>query len=204
MNPRVYREFERVCTERHAGGAVLEIGAVPSNQSLLCMKSLKNAREKVGVNLNGPHDYDDFTILKCNANSMDCFEDGRFDTVLCNATLEHDKQFWLTLSEIRRVTKPGGLVVIGTPGYVTYRIEKAYRSIAQRIPFVPARLRRLPTITTAVHNYPGDFYRFSPHAHREVFFRGMKDTRIRTIMVPPKIIGSALAPDLCQVGGRQG
>src|SRR5712692_8128073 len=117
MHPRTYEEFERICSSRKAGGRVLEIGAVPASNSLLCMNSIRNATEKIGINLDGPHAYRDFTILNGNSNQMQCFDDGRFDVVLCNAVLEHDKFFWKTLAEMRRVTKPGGLVVIGTPGY---------------------------------------------------------------------------------------
>ena len=51
MRPRIYREFERICRRRKAGGAVLEIGAVPSDESLLNMECLENAPKKVGVNL---------------------------------------------------------------------------------------------------------------------------------------------------------
>ena len=57
MLPRVYLEFEQICTKRGAGGAVLEVGAIPSDSSLLCMKSLKNATEKIGINLDGPYEY---------------------------------------------------------------------------------------------------------------------------------------------------
>ena len=129
MHPKVYREFERICSERNAGGIVLEIGAIPSDLSLLNMKSLQNATEKIGINLDGPYKYKDFYIVKGNANSMTCFEDNKFDTVLCNAMLEHDKFFWKTISEIRRVTKPGGLIVIGAPGYIEFPIEKFIRRI---------------------------------------------------------------------------
>ena len=141
MHPRVYREFERICSERGATGSVLEVGAEPSDVSLLCMKSLGKTTEKVGVNLDGPYKYRDFMILKSNANSMDCFEDDRFDVVLCNAMLEHDKYFWKTVEEIRRVARPGGLIVIGAPGYRRFKVE-IVKSVLRRIPL----LRRLSII----------------------------------------------------------
>jgi SAM-dependent methyltransferase len=197
MHPEVYREFERLCVERNAGGAVLEIGAVPSDDSLLCMPCLKNAREKIGVNLDGPHTYRDFAILKGNANSMDMFEDRRFDTVLCNATLEHDPRFWKTLLEIRRVTKPRGLVVIGVPGYDKLRVERTVRRMA-KLPLVGRFLNKLGlpacTLTLQRHEFAGDYYRFSPQAVRQVFFDGMEDVKVRTLMIPPRVIGSAQMP----------
>ena len=74
MHPRVYQEFEKICSERDIRGSVLEVGAIPSNMSLLCMNSLESAAEKVGINLNGPHEFKDFKIHEGNANSMNCFE----------------------------------------------------------------------------------------------------------------------------------
>jgi hypothetical protein len=82
---------------------VLEVGAVPSDACLLNMKSLASATEKVGADLEGPSEYKDFKILNANANCLNCFEDGRFDGVLCNAVLEHDKYFWKTVPEIKRL-----------------------------------------------------------------------------------------------------
>jgi len=194
VHPRTYHEFERICTERNVGGSVLELGAVPNPNSLLCMKSLKDATEKIGVNINGPQEYRDFMILKGNANHLE-FDDNRFDLVLCNGMLEHDKYFWKSLEEMKRVTKPGGLVVIGTPGYVYFGIERM-KSILGKIPL----LRKLKTnqymnmfftatITYQIHNSPGDYYRFSMQTFRELFFDDMEDVEICTIALPPRIVG---------------
>lgn len=195
MHPRVYQEFERICSETRVSGSVLEIGAVPSENSLLCMKSLGNAIEKIGVNLDGPHEFRDFRILKGNANSIECFEDNKFDVVLCNAMLEHDKYFWKTIGEIKRVTKPGGLIVIGAPGYIYFKAEKV-KAILTRIPMVRnlcsnqyMNMFFTATITYQIHNAPGDYYRFSPQTFKEMFFEGMDDVEVRSIMLPPRIIG---------------
>jgi SAM-dependent methyltransferase len=200
MHPRVYQEYQRICMERNAGGAVLEVGAIPSDKSLLCMKPLKKATERIGINIDGPYEYDGFRILKGNANSMEYFEDNRFDTVLCNALLEHDRFFWRTISEIRRVTKPNGLIVLGAPGYTYFRLERA-KSFLRRIPLVRnlsshqyLNLFFTATITFQIHDAPGDYYRFSPQTFMEVFFEGMKDVRVHCIMLPPRIIGSAIVP----------
>ena len=203
MLPRVYSEFERICTRRHVGGAVLEVGAVPSDASLLCMKSLRNATEKVGLNLEGPAEYRDFKILRGNTNRMDCFADSRFDAVLCNATLEHDPYFWKSVAEMKRVTKPGGLIVIGTLGYVWFPLERFKRRLQglQRIPLVRWILAHKNmlwllhgTLTIDVHDAPGDYYRFSLQTFREVFFGGMCDVEVYSVMVPPIIIGSGIKP----------
>lgn len=196
MHPRVYREFERICSERNAGGAVLEIGAIPSDLSLLNMKSLKEAKEKVGINLDGPHTCRDFCIVKGNANAMTCFDDDRFDTVLCNAVLEHDKFFWKTISEISRVTKSGGLIVIGAPGFADFPAAKHMRRFLAKIPAIHRYFDFLLSSTTTfyVHDAPGDYYRYSLQVFREVFFEGMNDVNIVSIMLPPRIIGSGIKP----------
>jgi SAM-dependent methyltransferase len=189
MHPRVYQAFETICRQRGAGGAVLEVGAVASGKTLLAMKCLANASEKIGINLKGQSSYADFKIVEGNANAMSMFPDGRFDTVLSNATLEHDKHFWKTISEIHRVTKRGGLIVIGVPGY-TELFDRVLRRLRGR------RKRRGwlfdSTITFRVHNAPGDFYRFSEQAVAEVFLDGSREVQVESVMVPPRIIGSGI------------
>ena len=113
------------------------------------MKSLEQASEKIGIDLDGPHEFKGIKIEKGNANAMDCFPNERFDTVLCNATLEHDKYFWKTLAEIKRVAKPGALVVIGVPGYARFRAEK-FSALLSRTPI----LRRLHLIPILICSSP--------------------------------------------------
>ena len=45
------------------------------------------------------------------------FQPTRSVVVVCCATLEHDKRFWLSVKEMQRVLRPGGLLVIGVPFY---------------------------------------------------------------------------------------
>lgn len=196
MHPRVYQEFNRICRKRRAGGDVLEVGAVPHAGSLLNLDALTDASSKLGINLDGPHRYGDFEILRVNANDMGCFPDARFDTVLCNAVLEHDPYFWKTVSEVRRVTKPGGLVVVGVPGYCKLPFEKPYRYLMRRIPGVHRYLNALvtSTLTQYIHLAPGDYYRFSKDAVRDVLLEGMIDVEVGSVLMPPRIIGSGRKP----------
>ena len=197
MHNEVYRQFDRICARRKAGGAVLEIGAVPSPTTLLTLPALKNATERIGINLDPASNFADIRILQANANDMDRFPAGRFDTVLSNSTLEHDKFFWKTLAEIRRVTKPGGLIVLGAPGFARPASEKWGKRIVRNIPVAgPIMQRRFgsmfaSTSTLQVHNFPGDYYRFSAQTFREVFFDGMTDIEVISILMPPRIIGAA-------------
>ncbi len=178
MHKRVFQVFEQICSRRNIAGSVLEVGATPDDSSLLCMRSLAHAKEKIGINLDGPYIYKDFPILKGNSNDMTCFENDRFDACLCNSVLEHDKYFWKTLSEIKRVTRPGGLIVLGTPGYSES----------------PIGFLTNFTITLKIHNYPRDYYRFSLQAFEDIFFEKMSGVEIHTVMRPPRIIGAGIKP----------
>jgi SAM-dependent methyltransferase len=195
MHCGVFRIFERICRERAAGGRVLEVGAVPEDHSLLFMDSLSGAAERIGLNLKGPFTHRQVRILKGDANRME-FETGSFDTVLCNAMLEHDPHFWKTLGEIYRVAKPGALIVIGTPGFAASRCTGLQSRLAAsrfmrpfgRLRIVDALLSA--TLTFRIHDDPGDYYRFSPQAFRQVFFAGCRDVRVESALCPPRLIGS--------------
>ncbi len=202
MHLAVFAAFDRICSARTCGGDVLEIGAVPSADTLLCMPSLQGARRRVGVNIDGPSSFRGIEILRANANDLrglDGFGDESFDTVLCNAVLEHDPRFWRTLAEMRRLVRPGGLVGIGVPGFAKLAVERRVSRVARMLSRVgvPARALdpwRASTMTLQIHNYPGDYYRFSPQAVAEVFLEGLVDTEVHTVLVPPRIIGFGEKP----------
>jgi len=190
MRKAVYREFEKICAERELRGTVLEVGATtPDPSTFLTMSALKNMTEKIGLNLDDPSHYADFSIIQGNANAMHYFEDGMFDAVLCNATLEHDRYFWKTIAEIKRVTKKGGLIVIGVPGYHEDANGKLLRRVLRKIPFLKSSSFMAGTMTLCVHKFPGDYYRFSPQAVEEIFLEGLKEVKVRTVLSPPRMIG---------------
>ena len=196
MHPAIFAEFDKICQTRSLRGTVLEIGATPDDSTLLNLPALAGASRKIGINQAGNSNFKDFKILAIDANDMSCFADQSFDTVLCNAVLEHDPFFWKTLAEIRRVVRVGGLVVIGTPGYGEWRFEKKVRRGLARL----ARLFKRPagwplqhaTLTLSVHTFPGDYYRFSEQTFREVFFEGFNEVEIRSVLFPPRIIGAGI------------
>ncbi len=201
MHPAVYRVFEEFCSREALAGPVLEVGAVPGPESLLRMSCLRHLPTKIGLNLDGGGSCDGYRIIQGNANEMSEFADGQFATVLCNATLEHDRCFWKTIVEIHRVTAPGGLIVIGVPGYAGMGPETfaARQSPLRWLLGIVALatnsdLIHAGTVTLGVHNYPGDYYRFSEQAVREVFMAGLTDIRVRTVLNPPRIIARGRMP----------
>lgn len=203
MHPRVYQEFERILRQREACGRVLEVGAIPGHDSLLASPALAGVSCKVGLNLSGPARGDGFPILPGNANDLSAFLDATFDVVLCNAVLEHDPRFWRTVAEMHRLLRAGGLLVVGTPGYRHYRGEGLRLRLERRLRRWPAlhrwSVRHMDTLlnvtpTFRVHANPGDYYRFTPQAYREVILAGLEDVDVVSVLTPPRIIGSGVKP----------
>ena len=196
MNSVIFNTYQDICRSLSLRGSVLEVGATADESSLLNLPALAGVQEKIGVNLIAGR-FKDYAIVECNANAMTCFPDNRFDAVFCNATLEHDPFFWKSIAEIRRVTKPGGAIVIGTPGYAVLPFEKKVRRL---LGWIPRPLRpnlaglNKSTLTFQVHNCPGDYYRFSEQTYRDVFFAGLQSVSIRVVMSPPRIIGFGIKP----------
>lgn len=191
MHDTVHALFRELCRRHGAGGAVLEVGAVPDRSTLLALPELAGASRRVGINLHGPARFGGFEIVGGNANAMPEFADGSFDLVLCNAVLEHDPRFWLTLGEIRRVLRVGGIAMIGVPGYTrgsTWAAKVAGRlGRVLRSAWLDGVAAGTPVLH--VHDYPGDYYRFSEQALREVFLAGFELIEQHAVMAPPRLIG---------------
>ena len=176
-NPKIQAKFFEIIRESGIRPArALEIGGYLNHNSLLIAPELE-ATERYCLNLMRMRADTPMKAVVGNSNDMHMFEDESFDLVVSNATFEHDKYFWLSLAEIRRVTRAGGMVIIGVPGYT----KNAKR--------VGAR----GTITFAVH-YRFDYYRFSEQAVRDVFFEGMDDVHVLSMLRPPRIIGHGRKP----------
>lgn len=201
MSPTVLQAFAKLCRDESLTGPVLEIGAVPGPDCLLRLPALAHLTGKTGINLASFPSGDGIRMVTGDANRMTLFPDAHFGGVLCNSTLEHDPRFWLTLAEIRRVLAPGGLVAIGVPGLRGMGPHflappRSFAGLAVRM--IAALTRSAPlraaTATLGEHHYPGDYYRFTEQAVREVFLEGMENPRVRWLMNPPRIIGWARKP----------
>jgi SAM-dependent methyltransferase len=158
-------------------GKALEVGGLMGADSLLRFPELAGA-ERYCLNLVDLPSEDGITAVTGNANDMrGVFKDNTFDLIVCSATLEHDKHFWLSVDEMKRILAPGGLLIISVPGYVED----------------PERDQGRATHTYRVH-YRFDYYRFSEQAVREVFFDGMRRVRVKPVMFPPRIFGHGYKP----------
>jgi SAM-dependent methyltransferase len=101
-----------------------------------------------------------------NGNKLP-FADASFDCVLSCSVLEHDRYFWRSTREVRRVLKPGGYFIAGVPVYMTLPED-----------------REFTTRTYARHGmaYDADYYRFSEQAVREVFFENYSEVTDEVIV----------------------
>ena len=186
MDPRIMSRMHEIVRERGVRPErALEVGGYVGDKSLLRSSEIEGA-ERVCINLVDQPRNTGIAHVVGNANRMDMFADNSFDLVMSNAVLEHDSHFWLTLAEIWRITKPGGLVVIGVPGFI-----KSDRDDGQ------------VTATFRVH-YRVDYYRFSEQAVHDVFFEGMQDVTTEPILFPPRIIGSGLKTGASPPAGHSG
>ena len=68
------------------------------------------------------------------------FPDDRFDVVVCTEMLEHDPRFWASVPEMARVLRPGGHLLLTARGIGFPR-----------------------------HDYPADYWRFTPEAFAALF-----------------------------------
>jgi SAM-dependent methyltransferase len=202
VHPQIFKEFDAICAALSITGKVLEIGASRDHPLLLDLPALQSASKRVGVGLGPAFRNEHFELLSRDANDLGCFADDAFELVLCNAMLEHDARFWLTIAEARRVTQPGGWIVLGAPGYGAMGSFPGRRLLdwLSKLPTIGRRWRddcsalyaSAPTL--GLHYYPSDYYRFSQHAMEEVLLEGLESKDVRLLLVPPRVIGFGRKP----------
>ena len=98
---------------------------------------------------------------------------GSFDAVITGQMLEHNPYFWITLAEITRVTKPGGLVCIIAPSW------------------------------GFTHRYPLDCWRFFPDAASAMFgYVGLETVEAYVEEKDPDKAVSTLWADMLAIGRK--
>jgi SAM-dependent methyltransferase len=201
MTPALFAEFDALCRHYGATGRVLEVGATSTTDTLLNLPALRACGSRIGINIEYSATTPAGPILRGNGNDLSRFADGLFDVVVSNATLEHDPRFWLTLAEMRRVLKPGGLLLIGVPGYTRARswVRRLAGYLGNKVGALAPLSRPLQvfgagTATLLVHDYPGDYFRFSEQALREVLLADLEVLATRVLGAPPRLVGVGRKP----------
>jgi SAM-dependent methyltransferase len=142
--------------------------------------------------------------MRGTANDLD-LEDASQDAVICNAMLEHDPAFWRSISEAKRVHRPGGLLYLGVPGFsmtvsraarVGLRLQVRLDRIGRGDRIIRSRLlgSLISTRTVPFHEYPGDYWRFSPEAMRSILLADLEVLDLREVHHPPRILGVGRKP----------
>lgn len=213
MYSRIFEAWQRIFASfPPPGPAVMELGAAGDPQNCL-LTPLHRARPDgryVGVNLGTTAPATParpYEMVAANANDLSVFGGGTFDAVITNAMLEHDRAFWRTLAEVRRVLRPGGLFYVGVPGYAT-KEPPAHQAVARlcdsrvgRVPVVGDALRRArhsrlqATRTFMFHAAPDDYWRFSEEAVRQVLLEGMDCLFFEQLLEPVRFLAVGRTPE---------
>lgn len=190
MHEAVFAEFARLTANLPPPRHVLEVGIARDARSLLELPRVQGAR-CVGVGLDPPEYLGGARILTANAHDLGALDSESFDLVLCNSMLEHDPEFWRSLSEMRRLVLPGGHIVLGVPGYgaMGVGIGGLRRRLAALVSGQAVAAFRAASLTLGLHGYPDDYYRFSTSAMTQVLLAGFEPLKVVQLLSPPRLIG---------------
>lgn len=202
MLPATYQAVtDLLQTHAPQEGDLLELGAVASTARRL-MASHPELRYH-GIDLRVDQEAADLGVIEGTAHQLP-FDDDTFDAVVSSSMFEHDDAFWLSLAEVRRVLRPGGVLVVGVPGYASNLTGRARvaRRIRDRLVRTPAlaRMAARPALNGMISTptYPfhtdRDLYRFSELAVREVLCRDLDVVEVRHVLTPPRIFAAATRP----------
>jgi hypothetical protein len=123
---------------------------------------------------------------------------------MSNSLFEHDARFWLSSGEAKRVTAPGGHIVLGVPAF-TRMGEVPGRGVLKflsKIPLIGEKWRAAriacdaSSLTLGLHEFPRDYYRFSEQAMVDILLDGLEAVSTRLILNPPRVIGVGRKPIL--------
>lgn len=131
---RVAIEIIINCLEK--SNKVLEIGsrqAIKQNE-LADFRGLFGESKYVGMDMQAGPGVD----IVANAEKIP-FADNSFDVVMSLETLEHAQKPWVVATEMERVLKPNGILIVSSP---------------QNFP---------------IHNHPSDYFRYTPFGLKAIF-----------------------------------
>jgi SAM-dependent methyltransferase len=110
--------------------------------------------------------------LDLNAQPLP-YPDESFDLVTCSEVLEHVENFRAVLREIRRVLKPGGLMVITTPNVLNMKSRLRYLVTGFASLFGPLPVKNQDRFNTGGHITPIPYF-YLAHAMLDCDFRDLQ------------------------------
>lgn len=110
---------------------IVEVGSyqVPGQEEIINLRQFFAHQPYIGIDMRAGPGVD--RVENVEQLSMPSRSVG---TVIALSTLEHVRRFWLGVSELKRILRPDGVIILSTPFY--FRI----------------------------HNHPSDYWRFTPEA----------------------------------------
>lgn len=112
------------------------------------------------------------TQLDLNNQSLP-YPDGSFDLVTCSEVLEHVENYRAVLREIRRVLKPGGLMVITTPNVLNMKSRLRYLITGFANLFGPLPVKNQDRFNTSGHITPIPYF-YLAHAMLDCDFHDLE------------------------------
>lgn len=113
--------FVQSVKDKHSiKGNVLDVGSLDVNG---CLRPIFEDSNYIGLDMRAGDNVD----VVANAHNISS-EDNFFDCVCCVEMLEHDEDFFRSITEMKRVLKPGGWLIIATPsiGFSYHPYPKDY------------------------------------------------------------------------------
>ena len=186
---RMASEFCRLAERQETEGPYLEVGVTRPDLAALSGDAFTGERHLLGPDLEPGPASNGLHLHRGEPADLARFPDAAFRTVLWNDALVHDRRFWHTLDELRRILAPGGILILAVPGFST---------AADRAGVTVAGPKGHPiadtTPTYRIHASP-DFWRVSPQAMRQVILDGFDIREVRVSSMPPRIFGVGVKPD---------
>ena len=188
LDARVAAEFARFVERQETTGPYLQIGV--GDPARCGLAQLSGERHALGQGLE-PGVTDDGIV--CHAGGpadLNRFVDGQFETVMWNGALAHDRAFWRTLDELRRILASGGTLILSVPGFSNAPDRAGVTIAGPKGHPIPDT-----TPTYRIHGAP-DFWRISPQAMRQVVLEGFDQIDVKVTGMPPRIFGVGVKPGL--------
>ena len=190
LGTRMAAEFGRLVDKQDTVGPYLQIGVTDPEQCALA--DLSGERHALGAGLDDGDGPAGITCHRGGPSDLARFPDGRFRTVLWNDGLAHDRAFWRTIDELRRILAPGGTLVLSVPGFSNVPDRAGVTVVGPKGNPIPDT-----TPTYRIHGAP-DFWRISPQAMRQVILDGFDEVEVKVSAMPPRIVGIGVKPALAR------